>query len=45
MGFILGPLLAALFLTVWEIFGVAFRTELVDAPPLVVTDRDHPPPE
>ena len=25
MGFILGPILAALFLTVWEMFGVAFR--------------------
>jgi predicted PurR-regulated permease PerM len=24
-GFILGPILAALFITVWEMFGVAFR--------------------
>jgi predicted PurR-regulated permease PerM len=31
MGFILGPILAALFLTVWEMFGAAFRTELRDA--------------
>jgi predicted PurR-regulated permease PerM len=39
MGFILGPILAALFLTVWEMFGVAFRGELHEAPPLVVTDE------
>jgi predicted PurR-regulated permease PerM len=38
MGFILGPILAALFLTVWEMFGVAFRGELREAQPLVVTD-------
>ena len=25
MGFILGPMIAALFITVWEMFGVAFR--------------------
>ncbi len=40
MGFILGPILAGLFLTVWEIFGVAFHAELHETPPLVVTDRD-----
>jgi predicted PurR-regulated permease PerM len=28
MGFILGPILAALFLTVWEMFGAAFRGEI-----------------
>jgi len=28
MGFILGPILAVLFMTIWELFGVAFRTEL-----------------
>jgi predicted PurR-regulated permease PerM len=38
MGFILGPILAALFLTIWEMFGVAFRGELNEAPPVVVTD-------
>lgn len=27
-GFIVGPILAALFITVWEMFGVAFRNEL-----------------
>ena len=25
-GFIVGPILAALFLTVWEMFGTVFRT-------------------
>jgi len=30
MGFIVGPILAALFVTAWEIFGTAFRTELVE---------------
>jgi predicted PurR-regulated permease PerM len=29
-GFILGPVLAALFLTVWEMFGIAFRRELTE---------------
>jgi hypothetical protein len=27
-GFIVGPILAALFVTVWEMFGAAFRDEL-----------------
>ena len=30
MGFILGPILAALFLTAWEMFGTAFRSVLVE---------------
>jgi predicted PurR-regulated permease PerM len=30
MGFILGPILAALFVTAWEMFGTAFRTELAE---------------
>jgi predicted PurR-regulated permease PerM len=30
MGFILGPILAALFVTVWEMFGIAFRSALVE---------------
>ena len=42
MGFIIGPVLAALFLTVWEIFGAMFRAELRDAPPLVVLDSHEP---
>jgi predicted PurR-regulated permease PerM len=30
MGFILGPLLAALFVTVWEMFGTEFRSSLAE---------------
>jgi len=30
MGFILGPILAALFVTAWDIFGTAFRAALTD---------------
>ena len=30
MGFILGPILAALFVTAWEMFGTAFRRELAE---------------
>jgi predicted PurR-regulated permease PerM len=30
MGFILGPILAALFVTAWEIFGTTFRTALAE---------------
>jgi predicted PurR-regulated permease PerM len=30
MGFVLGPVLAALFVTIWEMFGVAFRSELAE---------------
>jgi predicted PurR-regulated permease PerM len=35
MGFILGPILAALFVTAWEMFGTAFRSVLAEpgAPP------------
>ena len=28
MGFVIGPILAALFVTVWEMFGIAFKREL-----------------
>lgn len=33
MGFILGPILAALFLTVWEMFRIAFQTSLAEPAP------------
>ena len=41
MGFILGPILAALFITVWDMFRTMFRQELVDAasPVIVVSDQ------
>jgi predicted PurR-regulated permease PerM len=29
MGFIIGPIVAALFVTVWEIYGQTFREHLV----------------
>jgi predicted PurR-regulated permease PerM len=32
-GFIVGPILAALFITVWEIFGATFRSPQLDAAP------------
>jgi hypothetical protein len=36
VGFIVGPVLAGLFVTSWEIFGVAFRDDLSDGPGIVV---------
>ena len=30
MGFIVGPILAALFVTVWEMFGTAFRSSIAE---------------
>jgi predicted PurR-regulated permease PerM len=33
MGFILGPILAALFVTSWEMFGISFRTALAEPGP------------
>ena len=43
MGFIVGPILAALFLTAWEMFGSAFRSELA-APEAVRPAPERPPP-
>lgn len=37
LGFILGPVLAGLFVTSWEIFGQAYSAELVDGTPRIVT--------
>jgi predicted PurR-regulated permease PerM len=42
-GFILGPVLAALFVTVWEIFAIAFRRELAE-PTSIITDPSAPTP-
>jgi len=36
VGFIIGPILAALFVTIWEIYGTAFKDVL---PAVVTTDR------
>lgn len=36
LGFIIGPVLAGLFVTGWQIFGLAYRDELVDGSPRIV---------
>jgi predicted PurR-regulated permease PerM len=41
MGFIIGPILAAVFVTSWEIFGAAFGDVIPVAQPIVLTDG-HP---
>jgi predicted PurR-regulated permease PerM len=42
-GFILGPLLAALFVTAWDMFGVTFQRELDNAAsPIVGPDLRKP---
>jgi len=43
MGFILGPILAALFVTAWEMFGTTFRSALAE-PGSVAADSDYRPP-
>jgi len=44
MGFILGPMLAALFVTVWEMFGAAFRSELAEPAPAAAFGLNPRPP-
>jgi predicted PurR-regulated permease PerM len=44
MGFILGPILAALFLTAWDMFGTAFRHELREPAPAAAAGPDRVPP-
>jgi predicted PurR-regulated permease PerM len=43
MGFILGPILAALFVTAWEMFGTTFRSALAE-PGSPAAGPDHRPP-
>jgi predicted PurR-regulated permease PerM len=43
MGFILGPILAALFVTVWEMFGTSFRSSLAE-PGSAAADPAYRPP-
>ncbi|HXE79158.1 MAG TPA: AI-2E family transporter [Vicinamibacterales bacterium] len=49
VGFIVGPILAGLFVTSWEIFGVAYRDALQERPLITATDLaaegDSAPPE
>lgn len=40
LGFILGPVLAGLFVTGWQIFGMAYRDELIDGAPRIITSED-----
>ena len=43
MGFILGPILAALFVTAWEMFGTAFRSALAEPGAAAASPDDRPP--
>ena len=43
MGFILGPILAALFVTAWEMFGTTFRSALAE-PGSAAASPDYRPP-
>lgn len=43
MGFIIGPILAAVFVTSWEIFGTAFGDVIPVAQPILLTDEREPP--
>lgn len=36
MGFIIGPVLAGLFVTSWQIFGIAYRDQLADGSPRIL---------
>ena len=42
MGFIIGPILAAVFVTTWEIFGAAFGDVIPVAQPILLTDGKGP---
>ena len=42
-GFILGPILAALFVTAWEMFGTAFRSALAEPGSAAANPADRPP--
>lgn len=40
VGFIIGPILAGLFVTSWEIFAIAYRDQLRDGSPRIVTSEE-----
>ncbi len=40
IGFIVGPILAGLFVTSWEIFAVSYRNELYEAPRIIAVTPD-----
>jgi len=41
LGFIIGPVLAGLFVTSWQIFGNAYRDQLADGTPRILTPDDQ----
>ncbi len=41
LGFIIGPILAALFVTIWEIYGIAFKEQLPSLDPESPDDGNH----
>ncbi|MEI6244594.1 MAG: AI-2E family transporter [Acidobacteriota bacterium] len=41
LGFIIGPVLAGLFVTSWQIFGIAYREQLADGTPRILTPDDE----
>lgn len=41
LGFIIGPVLAGLFVTSWQIFRIAYREQLADGTPRVLTPDDE----
>jgi predicted PurR-regulated permease PerM len=43
IGFIVGPILAGLFVTSWEIFAVSYRTELHEAPRIIAATANGEP--
>lgn len=46
LGIIIGPIIAALFITIWEIYGTVFRAYLPDMNMVLRPDRrQHAPPE
>ena len=46
LGFIIGPIVAALFVTIWEIYGMVFHDVLpAAAKPLPEFEEDDPLPE
>jgi hypothetical protein len=42
MGLIIGPIVAAVFVTSWEIFGTAFGDVIPAAQPILLTDTKGP---
>ena len=39
LGIVIGPLVAALFVTIWDIYGITFRDWLPEPPRLVARDE------